>query len=233
MPATASPQPEQLIRDLPLLARLPGDDMRALASKGRMRSYPPGTTIFGEGERGDSLHVVVDGRVRISVTSGSGDEATVAMVGPGDCFGELSLLDGRPRSASAITSSPTKTFVVTRDAFVEWIQERPAAALAILETLSLRLRRTDEALADLAFLDLAHRLAKQLIVLASMHTVDGAPSLDPPIRIHVTQGELASMLGVSRESVNKQLNAFAREGWLSLSRGAVILKQPEALRTFA
>ena len=229
MPQTA----EQLIADLPLLARLPAEDMRALASKGRMRNYSAGTTVFSEGEKGDSLHVVVDGRVRITVTSGSGDEATVAMVGPGDCFGELSLLDGRPRSASAVASTATKTFVVTRDAFREWVTERPAASLAIMETLSLRLRRTDEALADLAFMDLAHRLAKQLIVLASMHTADGAPKLDPPFRINVTQGELASMLGVSRESVNKQLNAFAREGWLTLSRGAVILQKPDALRTFA
>lgn len=231
--AKPASDPEDLIRDLPLLARLPPEDMRALAARGRMRSYPTGTTIFGEGEKGDSLHVVVDGRVRICVTSGSGDEATVAMVGPGDCFGELSLLDGRPRSASAVTSSPTKTFVVTRDAFVAWVSERPAAALALLETLSLRLRRTDEALADLAFLDLAHRLAKQLITLASMHTADGPPPMEPPIRINVTQGELASMLGVSRESVNKQLNAFAREGWLKLSRGAVTLFKPDALRTFA
>ncbi|MCC7365743.1 MAG: Crp/Fnr family transcriptional regulator [Dehalococcoidia bacterium] len=230
---TTPTQPEQLIADLPLLARLPPEDMRALASKGRMRSFPSGTTIFSEGEKGDSLHVVVDGRVRITVTSGSGDEATVAMVGPGDCFGEFSLLDGRPRSASAIASAPTKTFMVTRDAFREWVSERPGAALAILETLSLRLRRTDETLADLAFLDLAHRLAKQLITLASMHTADGPPKMEPPIRIAVTQGELASMLGVSRESVNKQLNQFMREGWLTLSRGAVILQKPEALRTFA
>lgn len=233
MPQGPAAPAERYIADLPLLARLPVEDMRALASRGRMRTFPAGTTIFSEGEKGDSLHVVVDGRVRISVTSGSGDEATVAMVGPGDCFGELSLLDGRPRSASAVASTITKTFVVTRDAFGEWVGERPAAALAILETLSLRLRRTDEALADLAFLDLAHRLAKQLIALASMHTAEGAPRLDPPVRINVTQGELASMLGVSRESVNKQLNAFAREGWLSLSRGAVILEKPGDLRTYA
>ena len=233
MPEAAAAQAEQYISDLPLLARLPQQDMRALASRGRMRTYPAGTTIFSEGERGDSLHVVVEGRVRITVTSGSGDEATVAMVGPGDCFGELSLLDGRPRSASAVASTNTKTFVVTREAFTGWVNERPAAALAILETLSLRLRRTDEALADLAFLDLAHRLAKQLIALASMHTPEGAPRLEPPVRISVTQGELSSMLGVSRESVNKQLNAFAREGWLTLARGAVILQELEALRTYA
>jgi CRP-like cAMP-binding protein len=224
-------QSEQIIRELPLLARLSSEDMRALASRGRMRSYRAGTTIFAEGEPGDSLHVIVEGRVRITVTSGAGEEATVAMVGPGDCIGELSLLDGRPRSASAVAAVSTRTFVVMRPSFVEWISERPAGALALLETLSLRLRRTDQALADHVFLDLAHRLAKQLLHLAAMHQ-DGASS-GSPLRLQVTQGELASMLGVSRESVNKQLNLFAKEGWLSLSRGAVILDDAEALRTFA
>lgn len=228
-PATG--QPEQIIRDLPLLARLPREEMRALAARGRMRSYAPGATLVAEGEPGNALHVVVEGRVRISVTSGLGDEAIVAVIGPGDCLGELSLLDGRPRSASAIASVATKTFVVTREAFVAWVSERPAAALALLETLSLRLRRADEALADFIFLDLPHRLAKQLLQLARMQhpeasDVDGA-------RLQVTQSELAAMLGVSRESVNKQLNLFAREGWLALARGAVAIKDAAALRTFA
>lgn len=224
-------KPESIVGGLPLLARLPREDRQALASRARLRSYPAGTTIFGEGEAGDSLHVVVEGLVRIAVTSGSGDEATVAVVGPGDCFGELSLLDGRPRSASAITSVMTRTFVVTRETFVDWISERPAAALAILETLSLRLRKTDQALADMAFLDLTHRLAKQLLTLAAIHEIETA--LDGgTLKLKVTQGELASMLGVSRESVNKQLNVFARSGWVTTSRGAVTLNDMAALRQY-
>jgi len=224
-------KPESIVGGLPLLARLPRDDRQALASRARLRHYPAGTTIFGEGETGDSLHVVVEGLVRIAVTSGSGDEATVAVVGPGDCFGELSLLDGRPRSASAIASVATKTFVVTRETFVDWISERPAAALAILETLSLRLRKTDQALADMAFLDLTHRLAKQLLTLAAIHEIETA--LDGgTLKLNVTQGELASMLGVSRESVNKQLNVFARSGWVTTSRGAVTLNDMAALRQY-
>jgi CRP/FNR family transcriptional regulator len=221
--------PDEVIRDLPLLARLPRDDRQALASRARLRSYTAGTTIFREGESGDSMHVVVEGRVRISISSGSGDEATVASVGPGDCVGELSLLDGRPRSASAIASTATKTFVVTRDVFVEWVSERPGAALALLETLSLRLRRMDEVMADLCFLDLPHRLAKQIRSLATMHGEGGVAAR----RITVTQGELASMLGVSRESVNKQLNVFMRDGWISLARGTIIVNDPLALQMFA
>ncbi len=217
------------IRDLPLLARLPDDDLKALAARGRVRRFAAGTTIFHEGDPGDALYVVVEGRVRISRISGAGGEATLALMGPGDCFGDLALFDGRPRSATATATSVTRTFVVSRDDFVNWVRERPAASLALLETLSLRLRRTDETVTDLVFLDLPHRLAKQLLTLAA-----SLPESDPrrKQRIQVTQGELASMLGVSRESVNKQLNQFAREGWITLSRGAVTIDDPRALKTF-
>ncbi|MGH2609052.1 MAG: Crp/Fnr family transcriptional regulator [Tepidiformaceae bacterium] len=221
---------EKLIRNVPLLARLASDDVRTLAQRGRVRNYGSGSVLFHEGEPGDSLHVVVEGRIRVAVVSPTGEEATVAYVGPGDCFGEFSVFDGRPRSATGIAAEKTKTFVVTRDAFVEWLTERPQAALALLETLSVRLRRTDDALADLAFLDLPHRLAKRLLALSAEHgerTGGGEP------RLRVTQGELASALAVSRESVNKQLNFFQREGWIALGRGWVRVLDAQALRTFS
>lgn len=221
--------PEKLIRDVPLLARLGGEDVRSLAQRGRVRNYSSGTVLFHEGEPGDSLHVVVEGRIRVAVVSPTGEEATVAYIGPGDCVGEFSIFDGRPRSASAIASERTKTFVVTRDAFVEWLEDRPTAALALLETLSLRLRRADEQLADLSFLDLPHRLAKQLLHLSQAH----GEKTDGGARLRVTPGELASMLAVSRESVNKQLNFVQREGWITLGRGWVRVLDPHALRTFA
>lgn len=218
------------IRDLPLLARLPDDDLKALASRGRVRRFNAGATIFHEGDPGDAIYVVVDGRIRMSRLSGSGTEATLALIGAGDCTGELSLFDGKPRSATATAMQATRTFVVSREDFVNWIKERPGASLALLETLSLRIRRTNEIVTDLVFLDLPHRLAKHLLTLASSHA-EGNNSRRP--RLQVTQGELASMLGVSRESVNKQLNQFSRDGWITLSRGAVTIDDSEALRTFA
>lgn len=218
---------EKLIRDLPLLTRLSEADIKPLAALGRVRDYGAGETIFHQGEAGDALHVVVTGRVRVSIISSAGDETTVALVGAGDCVGELSLLDGRPRSATATASGPTRTFVVTRDAFTSWLKDRPTASIALLETLSLRLRRTDEALADLTFLDVSHRLARQLVRMA---THAGADRKE--VRITVTQSDLASMLGVSRESVNKQLNAFARQGWVQLARGAIILRDLRSLQSF-
>ena len=219
---------EELIHDVPLLARLPKAELKALASNGHVHDYTNGIAIFHEGDPGDALHIVIEGGVRIVVASPKGEEATVALLGPGECVGDLALLDGRPRSASAIASGDTKTLVVRRDDFMRWLEERPKAAFALLETLSMRVRRTDEALADFAFLDLPQRLAKRLLNLAMQQDGDRVAGAS----LRITQAELASMLGVSRESVNKQLNRFARDGWITLSRGAVKVVDPEALRTF-
>jgi len=227
-------QQEELIRDVPLLARLPEEDLRALAAHGRMHTYLASAVIFREGDPGDSLHIIVEGNVRIVVLSPSGGEATVAMLGPGEFVGDLALLDGRPRSASAVASQPTKTLVVTRSDFGEWLSQRPRAAFALLEALSLRVRRTNEALADLAFLDLPQRLAKRLLDLATAHLEGQVRGKgEPGIRLRITQSELASMLGVSRESVNKQLNLFAKEGWVVIGRGSVTLRDTEILRKLA
>jgi CRP-like cAMP-binding protein len=153
--------------------------------------------------------------------------AVLALLGPGECLGEMALFDGKPRSTTATATEATMTFMVSRGDFVAWVSERPAAALALLETLSLRLRRANENMTDLVFLDLSQRLAKELVRLAAAVESGGKAA-----RIQVTQGELASMLGVSRESVNKQLNQFAREGWIKLGRGAVTVLDPGALRRF-
>jgi CRP-like cAMP-binding protein len=209
------------MRDVPLLARLADDDLAALAARGKERNFPPNTVLFREGDPGESFHVVMTGRLRGSVMSAEGTEVTIALFERGDCCGEIALLDGGPRTVTTTAVQATRTFAVTRDDFLEWVRERPAAAIALLETLAGRLRRTDQALADLSFLDLEHRLAKQLLVLS-------AGGASP--RIEVTQAGLASMLSVSRESVNKQLNDFQRQGWITLGRGTVTVKDAAALR---
>jgi CRP/FNR family transcriptional regulator, cyclic AMP receptor protein len=212
---------------LPLLARLPTEDVRALASHARLQTFREGAAVVREGEAGDSLHVIVSGAVRISVSSPDGDEATVAALGPGDCIGEFSIFDRLPRSATATATQKTQTFVVTREDFGSWLQNRPHAAMALLETMSLRLRRTNQGLTDVMFLDLQHRLAKQLCAMAE--TI-GEASGNGEIRIRVKQVDLGSMLGVTRESVNKELQHFQRQGWLRTNRGGVTLRDVESLR---
>jgi CRP/FNR family transcriptional regulator/CRP/FNR family cyclic AMP-dependent transcriptional regulator len=220
---------DHLVEEVPLLARLRKEDLQALASRGTVRNYRTGTVIFHEGAKGDSLHIIVEGAVRISMLSARGEEATLAILGPGECIGDLSMLDGRPRSASAIATQPAKTLIVTREHFRSWLLERPRAALVLLETLAMRVRRTDEALADMAFLDLPHRLVKRLVELTHNHPEVHA-STRASVKLKVTQSELASMLGVSRESVNKQLNSLAKNGSISLGRGSITVKDTKALQ---
>ena len=120
--AANEPQNDVYIEDLPLLARLPDDDLKALAARGRVRRFNAGSTIFHEGDPGDAIYVVVDGRIRMSRLSGSGTEATLALIGPGDCTGELALFDGRPRSATATAMQATRTFIVSREDFLAiWV----------------------------------------------------------------------------------------------------------------
>jgi CRP-like cAMP-binding protein len=223
------PDRDSIVRRVPLLARLSEGDRRALASRGRIQSYRGGAVIFQEGDPGDALHIIIEGSVRVMFASRSGEEVELALLGPGECVGDLALFDDQPRSATAIASQATRTLVVTRASFSRWLAEHPGAARALLETLSLRLRRTDEALADLAFADLTTRLAKRIIDL-DIELQEPAARGDADGRIRITQGELAAMLGVSRESVNKQLNAFAREGWIHLGRGQITIRDRDALR---
>jgi CRP/FNR family transcriptional regulator len=218
---------EEQLSSLPLLARLPTEDVRALASRARLQTFREGGALVREGEAGDSLHVIVSGAVRISVSSSEGEEATVAALGPGDCIGEFSIFDRLPRSATATATQKTQTFVVTRDDFSTWLQSRPHAAMALLETMSLRLRRTNQGLTDVMFLDLQHRLAKQLCAMAE---IIGEADAAGEVRLRVKQVDLGSMLGVTRESVNKELQHFQRQGWLRTNRGGVTLMDLGALR---
>lgn len=224
---SASETAEQM-RRVPLLARLTAEDVRTLAARGRLRRFKAGETIVREGEAGTSLFVLLEGDARILVSSPTGEEATVAHLGPGDCIGEFSVLDGLPRSATAVATVPVSAISVTREDFREWLTERPQAAFSLLEELSLRLRRANQGLADHLFLGLSQRLARRLVNLAGSHGKDTGDGL----RVRITQAELASMLGVTRESVNKELQAFAGRGWLSTARGAITIHDLEALNLY-
>jgi CRP/FNR family transcriptional regulator len=219
---------EEHIGSLPLLARLPTEDVRALASRARLRSFKEGAILVREGEPGDAIHILVAGSVRIAVSSREGEEATVATLGPGESIGEFAIFDRLPRSATAIATMKTQAFVVTRTDFEAWLKSRPHAALALLETFSLRLRKTNQGLTDVMFLDLQHRLAKQLCALADSV---GAAGADGAVRVQVRQADLGSMLGVTRESVNKELQNFQRRGWLRTSRGGVTITDVKSLRS--
>ena len=211
-----------------MLARVPDEDLHALARVGVRRRFAEGASLMRQGEPGDSLHTIMSGLVRISMSSSEGDETILATLRAGDSIGELSLLDGRPRSATATALLDTESLVVTRADFVDWLHARPMAAAAILEALSLRLRRTNELVSDLVSLELPQRLAKQLLYLVEVQAPDGDASSG--WRIRINQADLAKTVGATREAVNQHLRRFEDAEWVELKRGSVTVLRPDALR---
>jgi CRP/FNR family transcriptional regulator/CRP/FNR family cyclic AMP-dependent transcriptional regulator len=196
----------------PLLANLPPDALARLASVARRRTYRRGEVIFHQGDPGDSLHFLTEGRVKVVLDAETGEEAVIAILGPGECFGELALIDGEPRSATVETLEPVQTVSLARPDFMTFIQNNPQAAQRMMVTLAGMVRKADESMADLVFLDLEGRLVKKLLELADAHgrDVDGAIEIELPM----TQEDLAAMIGATRASVNKLL------GWYE-DRGAI------------
>ena len=190
------PTSAELLQNVPFLAGLSDEDRAALSAAIARRRYRRGDIIMQKEEPGHALFIVEKGAVRIYVPSAQGNDLILAVLGPGDFFGDLSLLDGRPRSASASVSTEATLLMLERVDFIALLTQRPAAAMAVLEAVAGRLRETDEMASDLAFLDVAGRLAKRLLDLASAHGVkrDGGILID----LAVTQEDLANMIGVTR-----------------------------------
>jgi CRP-like cAMP-binding protein len=204
--------PTEVFTRSPLLANLPSEALARLAGSARRRSYRRGEVIFHQGDPGDALHFITSGRVKVVLDAETGEEAVIAILGPGDSFGELALIDGEPRSATVETLEPVQTLSLSRPEFMAFIRDNPPAAERLLITLAGMVRRTDESMADLVFLDLEGRLVKKLLELADAHgrDVDGAIEIELPM----TQEDLAAMIGATRASVNKLL------GWYE-DRGAI------------
>jgi len=215
------------LKQVPFFLGLSDRELTPLATHCRRRQYRRNQVIFHQDDPGDSLYVVLSGRVRIVLPSPEGEDIVLAVFASRDCFGELSLLDGKPRSATAIAQDACEVLTLGRFEFLEHVAGHPAVALQVLQTLAARLRRTNVLLADFAFMDLSARLAKRLLELARTQGERTGPHA--PISIQITQGELASLVGSRRESVNKELHAFAERGLLVIQRGCILIKDPEVL----
>ena len=217
-----------LLERVPFLAALPPEDREELAASVSRRHLRKGDIIFQRDDPGHSLFIVERGAVRIYVPSPQGMDLTLAVLGRGDFFGDLSLLDGRPRSASASVSTDATLLMLERSDFIALLTQRPTAAMAVLAAVAGRLRETDEMASDLAFLDVAGRLAKRLLDLASAHGVkrDGGVLID----LAVTQEDLANMIGVTRESVNRNLSEFQTLGLISKQGRRIVVTNAVGLR---
>ena len=189
--------------------------------------YNRGETVFTEGQQGDSLFIVMAGKVKIGRRAADGRENMLSVMGPSDMFGELSLFDPGPRTATATVLTDAKLAWLAHTALRPWIADRPEISEQLLRVLARRLRRTNDALADLIFTDVPGRVAKALLELAQRF---GSSDGDG-IRVHhdLTQEELAQLVGASRETVNKALADFASRGWMRVDSRAVTILDPERL----
>ncbi len=218
---------DPVLAQVPLFAALDADAASALAAAVTRRTVPRGHVIFREGVQGNRLFVVLAGKAKISRRSVDGRENMLAVVGPGDMLGELSLFDPGPRSATATTLTPAELASLDNDDLRPWLSEHPEVAQQLLATLARRLRRQNEAMADLVFTDVPGRVAKALLNLA-----DRWGTQDPSgIRVthDLTQEELAQLVGASRETVNKALSEFVGRGWLRVEGRTVVLIDQERL----
>lgn len=199
----------------------------ALAAQCEFIDIPRGRIVFHEGEPGDSLYIVLSGKVKLGRHSSDGRENVVAILGPSDQFGELSLFDPGPRMSTATAVTDARLAVVSKLALRSWITSRPEIAERLLHVFARRLRRTEHMLADLIFTDVPGRVAKALLQLAQRFgTVEGTA-----LRVthDLTQEELAQLVGASRETVNKALADFASRGWLRLEGRSVVILDRERL----
>lgn len=216
-----------LLARVPFVAVLAGADREALAASAKRRRFRRGQAIFQKDDPGESLFIVERGSVRIYLPSPQGADLTLAVLGAGDFFGEMALLDGGPRSASAVAVEDARTISLDRGDFRAILESRPQSAMAVLAAVASRVREADEMAGGLAFLDVGGRVAKKLLELAASHGVQRRDGilLDLPL----TQEEIANMVGVTRESVNRHLAYLRREGVIRGRGRRFVIQDVEAL----
>ena len=214
-----------ILRATSLLRSVPADDLNAVAAASRLRSFRRGQIVFTRSDPGDTVIVVISGRVKVTVRSADGGELTLAIIPPGGLLGELGVVDGGPRSADAQTLEECQLLLIPREVIRDVCARVPAAGQALTSSIAATLRRLTEATADLVFLDLPRRVAK--VLLSQPRGDDGT------IKHKLNQEELAHQVGSTRQSVNAALRGFERRGWIEMHDRAIIVKQPTALSRFA
>ena len=217
--------PTDALKKVPFFNQLNQEEATALADRLVPRSFSADQIIFHLGDPGGLLYIITDGKVKISNSTPEGQEALLAILGTGDFFGELALLDDAPRSATAEAIEPTETLTLHRDEFVHFLSDNPEFAYQVMQTLAKRIRHLNDQISDVFFLDLNGRLARTLLNLSQRHgqQIDDGILID----ISLTQTDLAEMTGATRVSINKTLGRFRRAGWVKVDgRNLIILDRP-------
>ncbi len=220
---------KMMLQRSPLFRGLPGPSLDRIVGLAVQRSFCVGEIVFSQGDPGDALYAVVAGRIRISSGTAEGREISLNIMEPGDTFGEIALLDGGTRTATATASEQSELVAIRRDHFAALLEREPKVALELLRLCGERLRWTSGLVEDAALLDAAGRLAKRLLSLSGLHgeRTQGGTTLK------ISQEDLATFLGVSRQVVNQYLQGWKAQGWVDLGRGSVTVRDEAAIRRTA
>ena len=220
----------RLLGNCVLFSSLEAEERAAIAVQARIRTFEAGETVFNLGSPGDHMMAVLSGTIRISVPSPDGKELVLTIIQPGEVFGELAALDGKERSADAIAENACTLAMLYRSDVLSFFQRNPSAWLKLVEVLCQRLRRTDQAFAEVALLQFPIRLAKMMLRLAEVRT-NSTPAT--AAKIHFSQRELVNMVGSTRESVNRCLRNWQRRGIVQISEGSIVVLNQGALEDIA
>jgi CRP/FNR family transcriptional regulator, cyclic AMP receptor protein len=218
----------QLLGNCILFRGLKADERDAILGRVRTRVFKAGDTVFAIGSPGDNMMAVLSGTIRISVPAPDGKELLLAILQPGEVFGELAVLDGKERSADAVANSPCTLAILDRRDMLSFLEQHPAVWLKLITVLCERLRHTDQQLAEVALLQLPARLAKTMLRISNDESRSTASPGQPTIQL--SQQELANMVGGTRERVNKCLAAWRREGLVKMSGGTITISNMPALQ---
>jgi CRP/FNR family transcriptional regulator, cyclic AMP receptor protein len=217
-----------VLRKHPIFCDLEPEALDQLCRYAKHTSLKRGATICSKGDPGNSLFAVISGTVKISISSPEGRNAILNLIGPGEVFGDIAVLDGQERTADATANTNCEIYIIDRRDFLPFVQSQPALAMKFIELLCGRLRRTSEQVEQLILQDLPGRLASALLGLTEKRTLDSESWT-----IAITQQEISEMVGMTRESINKQLRAWAGRNWVRLEHGAIVVLDANSLRELA
>ena len=222
-------QKRALIARAELFRNIDEAHLDEVASYSRVKQFKTRDIICQKGDPGTQMYVIASGRVTMNTESDEGKELAFGMLGPGDIFGEIALLDGDVRTVSIKAMEPTQVVIIQRRDFIPFLEKNPGVAISLLATIAARLRATDELFEDTFFRNLEGRLAKRFLGLAETYgeeTHDGVK-----ITVKLSQGDISKLAGATRESINRQMKAWEEEGLISSDQGRITLKQPKVLES--
>jgi CRP/FNR family transcriptional regulator, cyclic AMP receptor protein len=227
MPSPSHEEKRRILERHFLLGRLSPNEIDALVTYSRVERYPAGCEIYGKGSPGQSMIAVLRGTAKMSSVSPEGKEIVLNIINAGEIFGEIAVLDGGERSADATAMTDCELLVIRRRDLIPFLENHADICLMLIKILCQRLRRTSEQVEDVLFRHLESRIAKALLQLAE-HP-DRPDLRGRSLDLHLSQRELGNIVGSSRESVNKQLQIWQRDGLIELAKGSIVIHDAAAI----